>query len=144
MWADLADMDGMKAFEAMAVMMDMPKETVTLLTKKLQPVPRADPALLAQLVTDLDHKTFGVRQKATVDLEKLAGQARAELEKAFVKPASAEAHSRLKRLLDRLDNQAASADEVRVVRALEILERLGTPEARELLQVLAGGAPEAR
>ena len=49
----------------------------------------------------------------------------------------------IKRLLERLDNQAASAEEVRMLRALEILERLGTPEARQLLQMLASGAPGA-
>ena len=35
------------------------------------------------------------------------------------------------------------AEEVRTIRALELLEQLGTPEARTLLQTLAKGAPNA-
>jgi WD40 repeat protein len=142
LWADLADAEGMKPFQATAL--DLPKETVAFLAKKLHPVPRVDSGFVEKLVADLDHKNFGVRQKATKDLEKLEGQARAALEKAFANPPSAEAHSRLKRLLDRLDGQGLSPDELRSLRAVELLVLVGSPAARELLQDLARGAPGAR
>jgi hypothetical protein len=38
---------------------------------------------------------------------------------------------------------ALSGERLRMARAIEILERIGTPEAREVLQVLASGAPGA-
>jgi WD40 repeat protein len=144
LWADLADPDGMKSFQAIGTLVGMPKDTVPFLARKLQPVPRTDAALMDKLVAELDHKTFAVRQKATKELEKLEGQARAALEKAFANPASPEAHSRLKRLLDRLDGPLTAPEELRLVRAVEVLERIGSPEARELLQGLAKGAPGAR
>ena len=36
-----------------------------------------------------------------------------------------------------------SGDHLRQVRAIEVLERIGNAESRELLQALAGGAPGA-
>jgi hypothetical protein len=36
-----------------------------------------------------------------------------------------------------------SAEQVRLVRAIETLERVGTSDARQLLQTLADGAPGA-
>jgi hypothetical protein len=46
-------------------------------------------------------------------------------------------------VLDRLKDEAASAGRLRVLRAMEVLGRMGTPEARDVLGALAGGAPEA-
>jgi len=37
----------------------------------------------------------------------------------------------------------ATAEHLRVVRAVEVLERAGTPEARQALDALANGAPAA-
>jgi hypothetical protein len=38
----------------------------------------------------------------------------------------------------------SSPETVRLVRAVEVLEHIGTAEARELLELLARGTPEAR
>jgi WD40 repeat protein len=144
LWADLADSDGNKAFQAIGELVGMPKEAVSFLASKLHPVQRADPTTVERWVAELDHKTFAVRQKATRELERLGGHARAALEKALASPASPEAQNRLKGLLDRLDAPASLPDDLRVLRAVEVLERIAGPEARTLLQDLAKGAPGAR
>ncbi len=43
-----------------------------------------------------------------------------------------------------LEQMAASAESVRILRALEVLEQIGSLEAKSLLKVLAQGTPEAR
>jgi hypothetical protein len=46
--------------------------------------------------------------------------------------------------LKRSGEFALSADQLRSWRAVEVLEHLGTPEARQVLEELAQGAPGAR
>jgi hypothetical protein len=49
----------------------------------------------------------------------------------------------LEELHVKLTGFGLSGDKLRVFRAVEVLERIGTPEARLLLQALAEGAPGA-
>jgi hypothetical protein len=143
-WDELASPDAKAAFQAMGEMMELPKETVVLMAGKLQPVPTVEISIIEKLVGELDSDTFNLRQKATKELERLAGQARPALEKMLAKPPSAEAQSRAKKLLEQLDGPVTSPDELRIIRAVEVLERIGSPEARELLAKLAKGATAAR
>jgi hypothetical protein len=47
-------------------------------------------------------------------------------------------------LLQRLERFALSSEELRGWRAIEVLEHLGTPEAREVLERLGQGAATSR
>jgi hypothetical protein len=55
-----------------------------------------------------------------------------------------EVRRRIELLLEKHDRATLAPERVREVRALEILEQVGTPEARELLEKLTKGASEAR
>ncbi len=106
------------------------------------------PEAISKLVDDLDSDTFAVRQKANKELEKLGWQARPALEKMLAKPPSAEAQSRAKKLVEQLDGPVTLPDELRMLRAVELLERIALEriaavEARELLGRLATGADKA-
>ncbi|MFO0842599.1 MAG: hypothetical protein U0797_09420 [Gemmataceae bacterium] len=59
---------------------------------------------------------------------------------------SLEARKRLERLLAAVDADVhtPSPERIRALRAVELLERIGTPAARRALAELAGGAPGAR
>jgi hypothetical protein len=54
-----------------------------------------------------------------------------------------EMRQRLEQLLRKVE-PSRSPDRLREVRAIEVLEHIGTSEAEQLLQTLAKGAPEAR
>jgi cell division septum initiation protein DivIVA len=56
---------------------------------------------------------------------------------------SPELQQRIQQLLEQLET-VPSAERLQALRAVEVLEIAGTPEARQLLEVLAKGAPEAR
>jgi hypothetical protein len=68
------------------------------------------------------------------------------MRKALQGRASAEVRRRLEPLIEKQKREAGnpSANHLRVLRAVEILELVATPDAKKLLETLAAGAPEAR
>ena len=56
---------------------------------------------------------------------------------------SLETRKRLEHLRGQLIGRVLQGERLRAYRAVEVLERIGTPEAREVLQALAKGAPGA-
>jgi hypothetical protein len=93
-------------------------------------------------VQDLNSDDFAVRQKSTDELTKLGEAAEQQLRQALESQPPVETERSLRQLLDRLGNNSPHL--LQQSRALELLERINTPEARQLLQKLATGAPEAR
>jgi hypothetical protein len=81
-----------------------------------------------------------VRDRAEADLAGLADLAAPALREVVAKTPSAERRLRAERLLSRLHGPVRDPDRMRIVRAVEVVERLGTPDARELLTAWAGGA----
>jgi WD40 repeat protein len=144
LWHDLGHDDAGVAFEAVSGLAALGKESLPLLQTRLQPVPRVKDNVIMDLIADLDDGRFSVRDKATRMLEKLEGQAAAAIKKALAGTPSAEATKRLQTLADRLDAPLADMTILRSVRALDVLDRIGSVEARDLLQALAQGAPGAR
>jgi WD40 repeat protein len=140
LWADLAGSDADAAHQAIATLADYSKDTVTFFQARLQPEAAMDKSRILKLIADLDHANFAVRQKATRALERLGGQGKAALEKAQAAPSSPETAKRLGAILKKLEAPASSPDVLRLLRAVEVLERLGTVEARQLLQAYAKGA----
>jgi hypothetical protein len=95
---------------------------------------------------DLDTNQFAVRESAKQELEKLGEIAAPACRKALEQKPSVEARRRLEALLEKQSRewQNPSSERLRTLRAVEVLEHIGTPEARQVLETLAKGAPEAR
>lgn len=147
-WNELSQRDARKTFDSlMKTLVAQPQAALDVIQKNLRPVKniKVQPDEIDQLIADLDHEKFQVRVKATASLEQLGDLAGPALRKAVGVPnISLEAQRRIKGLIDKLDQAALTPEEVRVVRAVEILEKIATPEARAVLQELADGAPQAR
>jgi WD40 repeat protein len=144
LWADLAGKDAARAFEAIRKLSASPDQALTLLKGRMRPATPPDPKRLARLLADLNSDRFELRRQAQSDLEGLGELAEPALRQALASDPSLELRHRLERLLDNLSGPVRLAGQVRDLRAVELLEMLGSPEARQLLQALAGGAPEAR
>jgi WD40 repeat protein len=142
-WARLDDPDPVKTFEMMARLEESPEAAVGLLRPRLKPASAADPAQIARLIARLDHDDFEKREEASKALADLGPQAEKALRKAVQDPPSAEAGRRMKALLKKIEDGSASGGRLRDLRALEVVEAIGTPEARKLLQELAKGAASA-
>ncbi len=146
-WADLAGMNARSAYkDLMARLIAAPEVAMDLFKKNLRPAksPNISAAGIDRLIADLDHESFTLRIKASAALEQLGETAGPALRKANEKQPSLEAERRLKSLLDKLDKGTLTPDEVRLVRAVEVLEKVGSPEALAILENLAQGAPAAR
>ena len=141
LWAELDDADARRGFRAMCRLLAAPDDAAALLRERLKPVPgeRATPEAIARLLDRLDSDSFDEREKATADLEALGRQAEAAMHKALAAGPSAERKKRIEGLLEKLRVKMPPREMVRPLRAVEVLERLGTPEARKVLEVLAKG-----
>jgi hypothetical protein len=141
LWADLADGDAAKAYQAMQVLLGS-EQTVNFLRKQMHPAAAADQERLNRLVAELDSDDFAVREKATKELVALGDRTESLLREAIPK-ASAESRRRIGDILVQIDT-ASSADSRRSLRAVEVLEWIGSADAQQVLKTLAGGDPQAR
>jgi hypothetical protein len=136
---DLVGGDPVRAYRAVWALAAEPG-SVRLLKGRVWSVPAADEARLRALIRDLDSDAYRTREAATTELERLGELAAPALREVLRGSPSAELRRRAEGLLLRLESSAATT----WVRALEVLELLGTPEAERLLEELAAGAPAAR
>src|SRR5262249_17377384 len=142
LWAELAAQDAARGAHAVAGLMEAQKLAVTLLRQRLRPARALTPERTRQLLADLAHGSFALRAKATKELERCADAAEPELRRVLRQRASAEVRLRIDKLLKELDPDNPSPERLRGLRAIQALEHIGTPEARELLKSLTQGAPE--
>jgi hypothetical protein len=140
-WAALKELDGPRPFRAVLALVEAPGQVVPLLRGRLKAAATAepDPKLIARLVADLESDDFEVRVKATEALEKLGPAAAAALQRVVDGNPGLETRRRLQDLLDKWAGLTLSPDDLRTLRAVEVLGRIDTPEARALLESLAKG-----
>jgi WD40 repeat protein len=145
-WAALAGEDGARAYDALCRLVTAPGRAVPFLRARLSPALRATEERLRQLLADLDSSRFAQRDRAERELEELGEVAEPALAQALKGSPALEFRRRAERLLARADadRRTPSGERLRQLRAVEALERMGTPGARRLLRHLAAGAPEAR
>jgi WD40 repeat protein len=140
LWSDLASEDAARAFRAVQRLARSPEQAVTLLKEKVTPARPADPKQVARLIADLDSDDFAAREKASRELGVLGEAAEPQMREALQGRRSAESRRLLEESLAGLEGKGWPPDRLRGARALEVLERVGTPRAREVLKALADGA----
>jgi RNA polymerase sigma factor (sigma-70 family) len=138
LWADLAGEDAARAYDAICRLSASPGQAVPLLRERLLGG-KVAVGPVGQWIRELDDPQFVVREKASRELAKLGRQVEPELRRALA-GASPEARLRLERLLMALPgagDKAHDPERLRALRALEVLEQTGTPEARRAVEALA-------
>jgi WD40 repeat protein len=139
LWQELDDIDAERAARALGGLLAAPGQAIDLLSARLRFSGAAiDRKRLERLVADLDSDAFPVREKASASLDAAGFAAEDLLRKALEKAPSLEARGRLEHLVARLDARVAAPGFLRAVRAVELLECIGTPPARLLLTKLLG------
>src|SRR5262249_37780219 len=136
LWSALADPDAAASYRAMCRLIAAPADALTLLRPRLKPVESVDDKRIERWIADLDAGEFAAREKATKELRKLGELAEPALRKALASRPTLEMSRRLQGLLDDIaQHQWHPTPEIlRQLRAIEVLERIDTPEARRLLE----------
>jgi RNA polymerase sigma factor (sigma-70 family) len=139
-----AAQDSVGVYQAIQTLTAGQGRTVAFLTERLKPTKPRDNRTLAKLIAELDSDEFEVRERASKALEEEGENARLALEEALKGNLSAESRKQIERLLGALATASLNPEEMRARRAVWVLERVGSKEAREVLETLAKESPEAR
>jgi RNA polymerase sigma factor (sigma-70 family) len=137
LWDDLASTSAARAFTVMRRLRAHPDAAIRLLRvrAKLPAVP--DAVTLKRLFADLDSTDFRTREKATESLASYGEAIQAALQTERDRTASVEVRTRLRRLLERLT--VMTPERIRLIRVVEVVEAMGTPGAKALLETCARG-----
>jgi WD40 repeat protein len=143
-WTQLASEDAGYAFQAMQRLIEAPEQTVALLKVHLQPAAAGHRAQIDTLIAALDDDQFQVRERAAEALIGMGPLVSAALRKALAGDISNEARRRIVTVLEKQAGFLSAPELLRGLRAIEVLEHVATPQAKELLLALTDGEPTAR
>jgi RNA polymerase sigma factor (sigma-70 family) len=137
--ASLADPDTSKAYQTLWKLVAASDQALPLLAELMRPAPAVDAKRVTRLLTDLDDDDFQVRSQAHKELAEMAEAAEPFSRKALKEKPSAEARRQMEDLLGRIEDECketggVSSKVLRLRRAVEALERIGTTAARQVLQ----------
>lgn len=140
LWTRLPAQRSAEAFEAQNQLVRFPGAAVKFLGERFT-APPVEAKRIQQWIDDLDSNSFEVRNRASQELEKLGDYADTALQNALAEGPSLEKTRRLEKLVQ---TRAARRERelIAYLRALEVLERIGSPEARKLIKTLAKGPPD--
>jgi len=122
---------------------DMPEQAAVFFRKNLKPAVAEDPKKVAELIANLDNDVFAVRETATEELKKIGGPVAPALREALATKPSLEVRRRLDAILTAISTSVPTGEVLRHLRAIQVLEQIGSREARAVLGGLATGTPEA-
>jgi WD40 repeat protein len=142
LWADLRG-EAAAAHGAMNRLMAGPTQAVGLFGEQLKPVKAVDAERLGTLLRKLDSDQFSDREEAAQELKKLGDGTEPGLRKALKGDLPVETRRRVEEILTELVGAAISAERLRALRAIEVLERIGDKDACDLLKRLSEGAAGA-
>jgi hypothetical protein len=114
-----------------------------MLAKKVSPIKPVEEAVFAQRIAALASADFKLRDSATKALAELGDVAGPALRHALAKPANLEMQRRLENLVKALRRDRTAA-ELQQLRAVAVLELIGSAASKRVLQDLASGAPGSR
>lgn len=137
LWSDLAG-DGAKADRAIWTLALAPQHSLPLVKARLD-VAAAPAEQVNKLISELDSESFATRQTAKQTLEAMGAAAEAALRKVLQGNPPLEVRQRVGQILEKRDQEL-----LRILRAIEALELMGTTEAQQVLQRLAKRSPNPR
>jgi WD40 repeat protein len=141
---DLESEDAEKAGKAIWALVDSPKESLPFLKERIRPAEKVDDNKVAELIKDLNSEEFEARKLASEELSKLGELVEPALRKRLEEKPELEVQTRIEELLAKLEKPVTSPEIMSALRMIEVLEHIGTPEARAILDGVGKGAEGSR
>jgi WD40 repeat protein len=136
LWTDLASEDVRLAYRAISGLVAQKEHAVKHLAGSLEPESAAEH--VDAWIADLGSPVLATRREASERLRRAGPIASQKLQQALAANPSPAVRARLEMLLA-LPADALSDEQIRGVRAVQVLERIGNDEARAVLDRLADG-----
>lgn len=143
LWEDLAAEDIELASVAVRTLTAVPTATLRLLEEKLQPVQPIRAEHLAPFRRACLSGNAQEREVAREEFLRLGSLAESLLKDMLNQTTSEEQRAWIDGMLDEIHQAPQPPETVRDLRAVGILERIGTKPARQMLERLATGTPDA-
>ena len=146
LWDDLGGTDAAKASKAIWTLVESPVKAIRLVEERSPKAVAIDAEEVRALIGDLENDEFGIREKATKQLQDLGAAAETALMKKLESPdCPAETRVRvqdvLKSWLPPLEKSPHEA--VLGSRCVRLLGLIGTKEAKEILDTLSQEHPSS-
>jgi hypothetical protein len=135
--------DAKMGFAAIRYLSADPPAAPRLIAAGVKPIVAVDHKAVAVLIEKFGASEFAEREAVSKELATLAPAAVDQLREVVGKSDSPEVRARLGVLLSGVGGPKFSGERLRELRAVEGLEQMGTPEARNVLTRLAAGASGA-
>lgn len=139
-WNALSATDSEEGYSANWHTLLQPRTSTVELGQRLKPIPGDRKREVDQLVIDVGHKLFAVRQAAEQRLRKLGRSIEPTIRNAYFDAGTPDARKRLLDVLAAITSSAADSEFLRNKRAVAILEMIRTDAARDVLRKVADGA----
>lgn len=147
-WHALAQADAGEAYRAAWLLAEQKNRAVAFLDGRIAPTPRSeiDGKLVSRLIHELDDDSFDVRDRATHELQRIGPAVLAQLKQRLEGDLDTELKFRLTRIVSAIESPTRrfAGEPLRRLRAIGVLERVGTTPAGDVLKRLAQGEPTAR
>jgi RNA polymerase sigma factor (sigma-70 family) len=143
-WNALAARDVSESFRSEGRFLSSPADTVKYFADRIKLVEALDPRKVQRWLADLDSDDFAIREAASHSLEEMDEQAISFLESTLKSTKSDEVRTRVSKILERRWATAIPPEQLRELRAVAVLERIGDGESKDLLKKWAGGPAGTR
>jgi WD40 repeat protein len=143
LWNVLRDGTAAEAYKAKWALVADPEATVAFLRGKFETAKQTSPEKIKAWLTDLDSPKYPTREAAEKNLLAYFDQAEEELRKAHEK-STGEARKRIAGILETEFAAIPRPEVLRELRAVEVLDAIGTKAALDVLRRLTPGKVRAR
>lgn len=141
LWTNLGDADARKAYDALCSLLASPSGVPAFILRRIRLSFQYDRTQVEKWVAQLDDEQFAVREEAKRKLKELGDQAEPALQSAMKRSSSVEQRRRVQELLSHLNRSTHPPERILALRTVELLERIGTTEAKDALRIIAKESP---